>query len=191
MVDILGWFWTSAIFVIVFGSLVGIIAIYNTLVRLRQNVNQGRADIDAQLRQRHDLIPNLVEVVKGYAGHESSTLENVIKARNVAAKGNPDSGSEQGLKIALDNLLALGEAYPDLKASANFQSLQNELGDVEDKLAAARRALNAAAAQFNTAREAFPAVLFAGVLGFKEADFNTLDASERGTVDQAPKIAFS
>lgn len=191
MVDILGWFWTSAVFVIVFGSLFGIISIYNTLVRLRQNVNQGRADIDAGLRQRHDLIPNLVEAVKGYAGHEKSTLENVIKARSTAAQGEPDSASEQGLKIALDNLLALGEDYPELKASANFQELQNELSDVEDMLAASRRALNAAAAQFNAARQAFPAVLFAGILGFKEADFNTLDHSERGTVDQAPKVAFS
>lgn len=191
MVDIFGWFWTSAVFVIVFGSLFGIITIYNTLVRLRQNVNQGRADIDAQLRQRHDLIPNLVEAVKGYAGHEKSTLENVIKARSAAAQGEPDSASEQGLKIALDNLLALGEDYPDLRASENFQELQSELADIEDKLAAARRALNAAAAQFNSAREAFPAVLFAALLGFKEADFNTLDPSERGTVDQAPKVAFS
>lgn len=191
MVDIFGWFWTSAIFVIAFVGVFGIIAIYNTLVRLRQNVNQGRADIDAQLRQRHDLIPNLVEAVKGYAGHEKSTLEEVIKARSAAAKGEPDSTSEQGLKIALDNLLALGEDYPDLRASENFQELQSELSDIEDKLAAARRALNAAAAQFNSAREAFPAVLFASMLGFKEADFNTLDHSERGTVDQAPKVAFS
>jgi len=191
MVDIFGWFWTSAIFVIVVVGVFAIISIYNTLVRLRQNVNQGRADIDAQLRQRHDLIPNLVEAVKGYAGHEKSTLEEVIKARNVAAKGQPDSGSEQGLKVALDNLLALGEDYPDLRASENFQELQNELAEIEDKLAAARRALNAAAAQFNAAREAFPAVLFASMLGFKEADFNTLDDSERGTVDQAPKVAFS
>lgn len=168
----------------------GVIGIYNNLVGLRQNVRQGTADIDAQLRQRHDLIPNLVESVKGYAGHESSTLEAVISARNVAAKGTPDSGSEQGLKIALDNLLALGEAYPDLKASANFQELQRELAHIEDKLAAARRALNAAVAQFNTARENFPAVMIAGMLGFKQADFNELDDSERGTVDQAPKVGF-
>ena len=114
----------------------------------------------------------------------------MIEARNVAAKGDPDSGSEQGLKIALDNLLALGEAYPDLKASANFQELQRELADVEDKLAAARRALNAAVAQYNTARENFPAVVFAGMLGFQNADFNQLDDSERGTVDQVPQIGF-
>ncbi len=167
-----------------------VIGIYNNLVGLRQNVRQGTADIDAQLRQRHDLIPNLVESVKGYAGHESSTLEAVISARNVAAKGSPDSSNEQGLKIALDNLLALGEAYPDLKASANFQELQRELADIEDKLAAARRALNAAVAQFNTARENFPAVIFAGMLGFQQADFNQLDDSERGTVDQVPNVGF-
>lgn len=191
MIDILGWFWTSAILVIAVGTVVLLIAIYNQLVRLRQNVRQGVADIDAQLRQRHDLIPNLVEAVKGYAGHEASTLEAVIAARNAAAKGDaPGGASEAQLKLALDNLLALGEAYPDLKASANFQSLQNELGDVEDKLAAARRALNAAAARFNAARESFPAVLFAGMLGFGEADFSRLAESEKGVVDQTPKVAF-
>lgn len=167
-----------------------VIGIYNNLVGLRQSVRQGVADIDAQLRQRHDLIPNLVEAVKGYAGHEASTLEAVIAARNAAAKGEPSSGSEAQLRVALDNLLALGEAYPDLKASANFQSLQNELSDVEDKLAAARRALNAAAARFNSARESFPAVLFASALGFAEADFHRLDDSEQGSVDQVPRISF-
>jgi LemA protein len=191
MIDILGWFWTSAILVIAVGTVVLLIAIYNQLVRLRQNVRQGVADIDAQLRQRHDLIPNLVEAVKGYAGHEAATLEAVIAARNAAAKGDaPGAAGEAQLKLALDNLLALGEAYPDLKASANFQSLQNELGDVEDKLAAARRALNAAAARFNAARESFPAVLFAGMLGFGEADFSRLAESEKGVVDQTPKVAF-
>ncbi|GAA0764444.1 LemA protein [Erythromicrobium ramosum] len=178
-----------AIGVVVVGVLM-VIGIYNNLVGLRQSVRQGVADIDAQLRQRHDLIPNLVETVKGYAGHESATLEAVIAARNAAASGTPDSGSEQQLRGALDNLLALGEAYPDLKASANFQSLQSELADVEDKLAAARRALNAAVARFNGARESFPAVLFASSLGFAEADFHRLDASEQGTVDKVPKIGF-
>lgn len=190
MVEIFGWFWTTAIVVIAVASVLLVIGIYNQLVGLRQNVNQGVADIDAQLRQRHDLIPNLVETVKGYAGHEATTLEAVITARNQAAKGNPSSGDEQGLKIALDNLLALGEAYPDLKASTNYQELQGELANIEDKLAAARRALNAAVARFNTAREAFPAVVFAGALGFEQADFNRLDDSERGTVDQVPSVAF-
>ena len=190
MIEILGWFWTSAIVVIVVGTIFLAISIYNNLVGLRQNVRQGVADIDAQLRYRHDLIPNLVETVKGYAGHEAATLEAVIKARNIAAKGNPSSSSKQGLKVALDNLLALGEAYPDLKASANFQQLQDDLSLTEDKLAAARRALNAAVSRFNTAREAFPAVLFAGFLGFQEADFARLDDSEKGTVDQVPQVAF-
>ena len=167
-----------------------VIGIYNQLVGLRQSVRQGAGDIDAQLRQRHDLIPNLVETVKGYAGHEAATLEAVIAARNAAASGSPSSGTEQQLKAALGNLLALGEAYPELKASANFQSLQNELADVEDKLAAARRALNAAVARFNSARESFPAVMFAAALGFVEADFHKLDDSEQGSVDQVPKIGF-
>lgn len=181
-------FWVLVVPLVIL--LVVIIAIYNRLVGLRQGVRQGVADIDAQLRQRHDLIPNLVETVKGYVGHESETLQAVIAARNAAVSGAPSSGSEAQLRGALDNLLALGEAYPDLKASANFQALQNELGDVEDKLAAARRALNAAVARFNAARESFPAVLFANMLGFAEADFHRLDDSEKGTVDQVPSIKF-
>ena len=182
------WIWVSLIVIVVL--VVMIIGIYNTLVGLRQNVRQGVGDIDAQLRQRHDLVPNLVEAVKGYAGHENSTLTAVTAARAAATKGTPDSRGEQQLKIALDNLLALSEAYPDLKASANFQELQAELADIEDKLAAARRALNAAVARFNTARESFPAVLIAAPLGFTEANFHRLDDSEKGTVDKAPAVAF-
>jgi LemA protein len=170
--------------------LIFVIGIYNRLVALRQNVNQGMADIDAQLRQRHDLIPNLVNTVKGYATHEQETLEQVISARNAAAQGPIDSGNEAQLRIALDRLLALGEAYPDLKASANFQELQSELADVEDKLAAARRALNAAVSRYNTGIESFPAVVFAGMLGFRQADFHRLDDSEKGTVDQVPDVKF-
>lgn len=166
------------------------ISIYNKLVGLRQNVNQGAADIDAQLRQRHDLIPNLVNTVKGYAAHEAGTLEAVIAARNTAASGTPSAGNEAQLRVALDKLLALGEAYPDLKASANFQQLQGELGDVEDKLAASRRALNAAVSRYNTGIQSFPAVVFAGMLGFREADFNQLDDSERGVVDLVPDVKF-
>lgn len=167
-----------------------VVGIYNRLVGLRQNVNQGVADIDAQLRQRHDLIPNLVTTVKGYATHEQDTLDAVVAARSKAAQGAVTSADEAQLKIALDRLLALGEAYPDLKASANFQELQRELSHVEDKLAAARRALNAAVSRYNTGRESFPAVLFAGALGFKPADFHRLDDSEQGTVDQVPAVSF-
>lgn len=170
--------------------LLAVIAIYNRLVGLRQQVRQGTADIDAQLRQRHDLVPNLVETVKGYAGHEQATLDAVIRARNAAATGTPDPDGERRLAAALGNLIALGEAYPDLKASANFQALQDELADVEDKLAAARRALNAAAARYNGARESFPAVLFADALGFAPADFHRLDEGEQGRVDQVPRVGF-
>jgi LemA protein len=167
-----------------------VIGIYNRLVRLRQNVNQGVADIDAQLRQRHDLVPNLVETVKGYATHERETLDSVIAARNRAAQGGVNSGDEAQLRGALDKLFAVAEAYPDLKANTNFQQLQRELADVEDMLAAARRALNAAVSRYNAGIETFPAVLFAGTLGFRAADFHRLDDSEKGTVDQVPQIRF-
>ncbi len=169
--------------------LLAVVGIYNRLVGLRQNVRQALGDIDAQLRQRHDLVPNLVATVKGYAAHESSTLDAVIQARNTAA-GASTPESEAQLTKALTGLLALGEAYPDLKASANFQALQGELADVEDKLAAARRSLNASAANYNTARESFPAVLFANALGFSAADFHQLASDERATVGNAPTVQF-
>jgi LemA protein len=166
-----------------------VIAIYNRLVALRQSCRQGAAGIDAQLRQRHDLVPNLVSTVKGYATHERETLDAVIAARNTAV-ANPSPQSEAALRGSLDRLLALGEAYPDLKASANFQSLQGELADLEDKLAAARRALNGAVSRFNAAIESFPAVLFAGMLGFRAEDFSRLSESEKGVVDQVPNVQF-
>ena len=166
-----------------------VIGIYNRLVALRQTCRQGNADIDAQLRQRHDLIPNLVATVKGYATHEQETFEQVIAARN-RAESAPSAESEQQLGQAVGRLIALGEAYPDLKASANFQALQGELADTEDKLAAARRALNAASARYNAARESFPAVLFAGMFGFEPFAFNELADDERATIGAAPKVSF-
>jgi LemA protein len=170
-----------------------IIMIYNRLVGLRQNCRQGWADIDAQLRQRHDLIPNLVNTVQGYAAHEKSTLDAVITARNSAvAASNPASmaAAEGSLTGALKGLFALAENYPDLKANQNFLSLQGELADVEDKLAASRRAFNAAAADYNGSREAFPAVLFANALGFQEQGFWELSADERPAISAAPEVKF-
>ena len=190
MRDILSGFWTSAILVLAVLLVLMVIAIYNRLVSLRQNCRQGVADIDVQLRQRHDLVPNLVATVEGYAAHERETLEEVIAARNAAATGATTSQDEARLRIALDRTVALAEAYPDLKANSNFQSLQGELGDIEDKLAAARRALNAAVSRYNAAIESFPAVVFAAMLGFRHQDFHRLDASEQGVVDQVPKVAF-
>lgn len=167
-----------------------LIGIYNRLVSLRQSVNQGTADIDAQLRQRHDLIPNLVSTVKGYASHEKETFDAVITARNQAeASRAGDPAAEAMLGGALGKLFALAEAYPDLKASANFQSLQGELADAEDKLAAARRALNAVAARYNAARESFPAVLFASAMGFGPTEFQRIGESERAVAD-TPKVEF-
>jgi LemA protein len=176
-------------------ALIGIILImiYNHLVNLRQSCRQGWADIDAQLRQRHDLIPNLVATVQGYAAHEKTTLDAVISARNSALSANSPASAavaETGLSGALKNLFALSESYPDLKANQNFQTLQNELADVEDKVAASRRAYNGATARYNGSRESFPAVLFAKSFGFGEQTFWELDAGERGEVTEAPKVAF-
>jgi LemA protein len=183
------------LWIIIAVVVVGLIAImiYNRLVGLRQNVRQGWADIDAQLRQRHDLIPNLVSTVQGYATHEKSTLDAVISARNSAiGASNPASAAaaEAGLSGALKNLFALAENYPDLKANQNFQTLQHELADVEDKLAASRRAYNAITADYNGARQAFPAVLFAGALGFGEEKFWELGSVERPLVSAAPEVKF-
>src|ERR1700729_2071818 len=128
------------------------IATYNGLVSMRQRVNQAFADIDVQLRQRHDLIPNLVETVKGYASHERGTLEAVIQARNAAmgAQGpQAQAAAEQQLSGTLGRLIALSEAYPDLKANTNFQQLQAQLTDIENKLAAARRFFNNTVSEYN------------------------------------------
>ena len=136
-----------------------VIAIYNGLVSMRQRVNQAFADVDVQLRQRHDLVPNLVETVKGYAAHERGTLDEVVKARNaaVAAQGpEQKAAAENMLSGALRQLFALSEAYPDLKANANFQQLQAELSDIENKIAAARRFFNNAVQEYNTGIAAIP-----------------------------------
>ncbi len=169
-----------------------VVAIYNGLVSMRQRVNQAFADIDVQLRQRHDLIPNLVETVKGYAAHERGTLDEVVKARNaaVAAQGTPQqAAAENVLSGTLRQLFALAEAYPDLKANANFQQLQSELSDIENKIAAARRFFNNAVQEYNTGIQKFPAALFAAALGFAPKDFFDL-GDERKTVGEAPQVKF-
>ena len=169
-----------------------LIGIYNRLVALRQNCNQAFADIDVQLKQRHDLIPNLVETVKGYAAHEKGTLEAVIQARNaaVSAERTGDAkamGQAEGvLGAALGRLIALSEAYPDLKANTNFQQLQAELTDIENKLAAARRFFNNAVGEYNTAREQFPAVMFANMFGFSPRVFFDVGENNRASMNAAP-----
>jgi LemA protein len=169
-----------------------VIAIYNGLVSMRQRVNQAFADVDVQLRQRHDLIPNLVETVKGYAAHERGTLDEVVKARNaaVAAQGpEQKAAAENMLSGALRQLFALAEAYPDLKANANFQQLQAELTDIENKIAAARRFFNSAVQEYNTGIQRFPAALFAAALGFAPKDYFDL-GDERKTLGEAPQVKF-
>ena len=175
------------IVVIVVGFL--LVGIYNRLVALRQTCNQAWGDVDVQLKQRHDVIPNLVETVKGYASHETDTLENVIKARQaaiVAPNVKELAGAENMLSGALRQLFALSESYPDLKANQNFMQLQSELSDLENKIAAARRFFNNAVAEFNTAIEQFPAVLMANMFGFSKRDFFEVGEGERA----APQVKF-
>ena len=171
-----------------------VIGIYNRLVALRQNANQAFADIDVQLKQRHDLIPNLVETVKGYAAHEKGTLEAVIQARNAAVAaektGDPKAmGAAEGvLGAALGRLIALAEAYPDLKANTNMLSLQEELASTENKVAFSRQAFNDSVMEYNTRRESFPDNIFAGMFQFGPAEL--LAATESAEERKAPKVSF-
>jgi LemA protein len=172
-----------------------IITIYNGLVAMRQRVNQAFSDIDVQTKQRHDLVPNLVETVKGYAGHERGTLEAVVQARNAAVAAQSggvaaQAAAENVLTGALRQLFALSEAYPDLKASQNFQQLQAQLSDIENKIAAARRFFNNAVQEYNTGIQQFPAVLLAGPLGFTPKDFFDVGVEVRKVLDQAPQVKF-
>jgi LemA protein len=171
------------------------IGIYNGLVSMRQRVNQAFADIDVKLRQRHALVPNLVETVKGYAAHERGTLDEVTQARAAAAGagGNLEARAqaENALTGALGRLFAVAEQYPDLKANQNFLQLQSELGDLENKIAAARRFFNNAVGEFNASIQRFPAVLIAGALGFSARDFFDVGPDNRATLQTAPQVKFS
>jgi LemA protein len=168
------------------------IMVFNQLVAMRQRVGQAFADIDVQLKQRHDLIPNLVETVKGYAAHERGTLEAVVQARNtaIAAQGPAQqAAAENMLTGALRQMFALSEAYPDLKANQNFQQLQTEITDTENKIAAARRFFNNAVQEYNTGIQQFPAALFAPMLGFSQRTFFDV-GEERAVVEKAPEVKF-
>ena len=186
--SVTGWIVLGVIVVIVIWA----ISVYNGLVAMRQRTDQAFADIDVQLKQRHDLIPNLVETVKGYAAHERGTLEAVVQARNaaVAAPGVEQKvAAENMLSGALRQLFAVAEAYPDLKANQNFQQLQMELTDIENKLAASRRFFNNAVQEYNTGIQQFPAALFAGMFGFRPKTFFDL-GEQRAALDQAPSVKF-
>ena len=186
--------------VVVLGAWVA--GIYNKLVELRNRFKNAFSQIDVQLKRRYDLIPNLVEVAKGYMKHESTTLEAVIKARNIAAAAaqavaaNPADAhamkslvtAEAGLGGALSRLMVVSEQYPELKANQNMLQLTEELTSTENKIAFARQAYNDSVMTYNTGRETFPTVIFAGMFGFLPAElFKIEDPTERN----APKVSFS
>lgn len=169
------------------------IGIYNRLIVLGRRCDQAGADIDVQMKLRHDLVPSLVETVKGYAGHERGTLEAVIKARAaaVAAPEGPSRVAAEGaLGAALGRLMMVAEAYPELKGSQHFANLQSELSDIEHKIAAARRFLNAAATEYNSTREQFPASLVATLFAFEAREIAAVAAEQRAEIQSAPAFRF-
>lgn len=170
-----------------------IISLYNGLVRLRNRRQNAFADIDVQLRQRHDLVPQLVETVKGYASHEKELLMRVTEARTAAMAATSIDGkivAEQQLSAALQGLKVQVEAYPDLKANQNFLQLQEELSDIENKLAASRRFFNAATTEYNNGVESFPGNLIARNFGFKREIMFDLGTDTRKNMEEPPKIQF-
>lgn len=157
------------------------ITIYNRLVRLRNGVRSSWSDIDVQLKKRYDLVPSLVETVKAYAKHESGVFEKVTQARSQAmqASGPGEQGKQENIfKDTIKSLFAVAEAYPELKANESFLGLQKEFGDLEDGIENARRYYNAIVRDYNTAREVFPAVLLAGMFGFKEEEYFELESPD-------------
>ena len=184
---------TIIIIAIIAGVVLIGISIYNNLVRLRNNRENAFADIDVQLKQRYDLVPQLVATVKGYAAHEKGLLECVTAARTAAmsAKNIEDKmAADQMLTSALAGLKVSVEAYPDLKANQNFMQLQQELSDIENKLAAVRRFFNSATRELNNAVQTFPGNLLAGMFGFHTEKMYEIEASQRAAMDKAPEISF-
>ncbi len=180
-----------AIVVILIGLVIGT---YNSLVHLNERVNEAWSDITVQLKYRADLIPNLVETVKGYATHEKSAFEDVTKAR-AAVMGAKDVKStaeaERTLEGALSKIFAIAESYPELKANTNFQQLQLQLQDVEDKIQAARRFYNAGAKELNTKIKVFPSNIINNMIGhFEKREYFEVPESEKATIEKAPEVKF-
>lgn len=170
-----------------------LVFIYNGLVRANTRVEEAWSDINVQLKRRYDLIPNLIETVKGYATHEKTVFENVTKARTNAinAQGPADQAkAENAFSDTLKSLFAVSENYPQLKANENFKALQDELVDTEDKIQAARRFYNGSTRDLNIKIKTFPTVLFAKLLGFKEKEFFATDASEAEAVSKPTAVKF-
>ena len=184
---------TIVIIAIVVVLVLWCVSIYNNLVRMRNNREHALANIDVQLKQRHDLVPQLVSAVKGYATHERELLERVTAARTAAmgATGiNDKIQAENALSSALAGLKVSLEAYPDLKANQNFLQLQNEVSDIENKLAATRRFFNSATKELNNAVQTFPANLMAGAFGFHTEPMFEVPREERAALEKAPEITF-
>lgn len=170
-----------------------LIGMYNSLVKLRNNRENAFANIDVQLKQRHDLIPQLVATVKGYAEHEKELLTRVTEARAAAMSAtgiNDKIQAENQLSSALAGLKVSLEAYPDLKANQNFLQLQGEISDIENKLAATRRFFNSATKELNNAVQAFPSSIIAGMFGFQKEPMFEVPKEERATYEKAPEIKF-
>jgi len=166
---------------------------YNLFIKLRNTRENAFADIDVQLKQRHDLIPQLVATVKGYASHEKETLDRIVSARAGAVNARSIDEkivAENALTSALAGLKVTVEAYPDLKANTNFMQLQEEISDIENKLASVRRFFNSATKEYNTAIEMFPANIIAGMFGFRKEMMFELGTTERKSMEQAPQISF-
>ena len=179
--------------IIVVALILMIIPLYNRLVRYRNNRENAFANIDVQLKQRHDLIPQLVEAVRGYMKHEAGTLQKITEARNaaVAAQGiDQKIAAENQLSSLMSGFKVTVEAYPDLKASTNFMQLQEEMSDIENKLAASRRYFNSATKEYNNAVEVFPANVIASMFGFKRETMFDVGEEQRAVLDEPPKVSF-
>ena len=176
---------------IIVGSIVGI---YNSLVSLNERVNEAWSDITVQLKYRADLIPNIVETVKGYAKHEKETFEMVTSARSAvmgAKTVKQAAEAEKEMQGALGKIFAIAEAYPELKANTNFQTLQTQLQDTEDKIQAARRFYNSGAKELNTKIKTFPTNLVNSIIGhFKKRDYFEVAESEKANIEKAPEVKF-
>lgn len=180
------WIIVGVIVLAIIIVLLSLLSLYNRLVRLRQSVRESWSDVDTELKRRHDLIPNVVETVKGYATHERTTLEDVMKARSAATAGSasPEQkvAAENQLTGALNHLFAVAENYPDLKANQGFQQLQAELATTETRISQSRRYYNANVREMNTAIQAFPGVVLAGPFGFHAEPYFAVDQSDREAV---------
>jgi LemA protein len=177
-------FWGVGIVIVL--AIIWIIGLYNGLIRLKHRTDESWSDIDVQLKRRHDLIPNLVEAVKGYTAHEKGTLEAVIKARNLAMSSNGTADkakAENMLSSTLKSIFALAESYPDLKANQNFLQLQDELSDTENKIQAARRFYNSNVRNFNIKVDLFPNNIIAGSLNFKKFTYFEASNDEKENVE--------